>query len=99
VRHDREFREKPILKNQAQKLVHYERSLKQDLANINIEIEGIVRKKKQIIIKTVLKSLLKLRINEAFLNIRKYKRLMRVLPEIETSRRVNREIDLHHLEK
>jgi GT2 family glycosyltransferase len=98
VWHDRELRTKKKYKNNREKLIHYERALKQTLANINIEIESNVRIKKQIIVKAILKSLISLMFIDAIFNLNKYRILNTILPEIKYSRKKNKEVGLHYLE-
>ncbi|WP_100615114.1 glycosyltransferase family 2 protein [Confluentibacter citreus] len=99
VWHDRELRTKMMYKNNTEKLIRYERALKQALANINIEIESNIRIKKQIIVKTILKSLISLMFIDAIFNLNKYRILNTILPEIKYSRKKNKEVGLHYLEE
>ncbi|WP_298236984.1 glycosyltransferase family 2 protein [uncultured Algibacter sp.] len=98
VLHDRELRLKRQLDNNSEKLTHFERSLKQNWANINNDIENNIRLKKQIVVKAILKSLIKLKFNEAIININKYRLLNTILPDIRNSRKINKEIGLHYLD-
>ncbi|WP_282134451.1 glycosyltransferase family 2 protein [Seonamhaeicola maritimus] len=97
ILHDRELRSKLKITNTSENLAYFERSLKQSWANINIEIESQVRIKKQIIVKTILKSILKFRFYEVLGNLHKYRRLNHILPEILNSRKKNIKIGLHYL--
>jgi GT2 family glycosyltransferase len=98
VLHDRKNGSK-TLKSKAEKLKHFERGLKQRWANINVDIDNGIRIKKQIIIKSVLKSLLRLKFNEALLNMNKFQLLNHILPDIRNSRKKNKEVGLHYLEE
>ncbi|GAA4267994.1 glycosyltransferase family 2 protein [Hyunsoonleella aestuarii] len=98
IRHDREFRPKRILNNKTEKLAHFERGLKQGLANINKEIERHIKKKKQILLKQSFKSFFKLMFRDALFNLIKYKLLNSVLPEIKNSRKKNKGVGLHYLD-
>lgn len=97
IYHDRAYRKRKKFKSQADELTYYERGLKQSWANINVEIESNVRIKKQIIVKTILKLILKLKFTEAKFNMDKYGQLKNVLPEVMNSRKKNAEIGLHYL--
>jgi GT2 family glycosyltransferase len=97
VLHDRAPRTKRIL-NKTEKLTHFERGLKQNWANINVEMEKDVRIKKEIIVKTILKLIIKLKFNDAIFNLIRYRLLNTILPEIRYSRKKNKEVGLHYLD-
>jgi len=95
--HDREKKIKQKKISGTKNLEYYERSYKQRFANINIQMESYIVKLKQYLMKLVLKHLLKLNFNKALFEIKKYKLLNDLLPEIKKSRKKNRNEGLHYL--
>jgi GT2 family glycosyltransferase len=97
VMHDRENITKRFFKTEADKLKHYELIIKLELSNLNFNIEkrvNILKREQQ---KIILKLLLQFKFKQIGFIVHKLKILNRIEPEVNVSRKINKNIGKHYL--